>query len=79
MAIETAFAGSTFDEAIRDEQRFTHLGFWSDGRKVNRPLISDNLSSIPRVNFPNGIRLIPWDGTVKVNKSVRIETDVRIK
>jgi len=46
---------------------------------VNPPLISDNLSSIPRVNFPNGIRVIPWDGTVKVNESVRIETDVRIK
>ena len=79
VAIETAFAGRTFDEAIRDEERFTHLGFWSDGRKVNPPLISDDLSAIPRVNFPNGIRLIPWDGTVKVNKSARIETDVRIK
>ncbi len=79
VAIETAFAGSTFDEAIRDEERFTHLGFWSDGRKVNPPLISDNLSSIPRVNFPNGIRVIPWDGTVKVNEAARIGTDVRIK
>ena len=79
VAVETAFAGSTFDEAIRDEERFTHLGFWSDGRKVNPPLISDNLSSIPRVNFPNGIRVIPWDGTVKVNEAARIETDVRIK
>ena len=70
---------STFDEAIRDEERFTHLGFWSDGRKVIPPLISDNLSSIPRVNFPNGIRVIPWDGTVKVNESAKIETDMRIR
>ena len=79
VAIKTAFAGQTFDEAIRDPERFTHLGFWSDGRKVIPPLISDNLSSIPRVNFPNGIRVIPWDGTTKVNESAKIETDTRIR
>jgi len=79
VAIETAFAGQTFDEAIRDPERFTHLGFWSDGRKVIPPLISDNLSSMPRVNFPNGIRVIPWDGTTKVNESAKIETDTRIR
>lgn len=79
VAIEAAFAGRTFDEAIRDGERFTHLGFWSDGRKVIPPLISDNLSSIPRVNFPNGIRLIPWDGSTKVNESARIETEMRIR
>ena len=78
-AIETAFAGQTFDETIRDQERFTHLGFWSDGRKVIPPLISDNLSSIPRVNFPNGIRVIPWDGTTKFNESTRIDTDTRIR
>ena len=78
VAIETAFAGHTFDEAIRDPDRFTHLGFWSDGRKVIPPLISDNLSSIPRVNLPNGIRVIPWDVTViKLNEAARIDTDTR--
>ena len=60
-ALETAFAGRTFDEAIRDADRFTHLGYWSDGRKVTPPLISDNISSLPRVTLPNGIRIIPWD------------------
>ena len=79
VALETAFAGRTFDEAIRDQERFTHLGFWSDGRKVIPPLISDNLSAIPRVNFPNGIRLIPWDGPIRLNESARIETDLRIR
>jgi acetyl esterase/lipase len=79
VAIDTAFAGRTFDEAIRDQERLTHLGFWSDGRKVIPPLISDNLSAIPRVNFPNGIRLIPWDATIKVDESARIETGTRIR
>jgi len=78
-AMQTAFAGRTFDEAIRDEERFTHLGYWSDGRKVTPPLISDNLSSIPRVNFPNGIRFIPWDGTTKLEESAKIETGKLIR
>lgn len=77
--LEAAFAGRTFDDAIRDADQFTHLGYWSDGRKVNPPLISDNLSTIPRVNLPNGIRLIPWDAAVKLGESARIETDTRVK
>lgn len=79
VAIAAAFAGQTFDEAIRDQDRFTHLGFWSDGRKVIPPLISDNLSSIPRVSLPNGIRFIPWDLPIKIEDSVRIETDTRVR
>ena len=79
VAIETAFAGRTFDESIRDQERFTHLGFWSDGRKVIPPLISDDISSMPRVNFPNGIRLIPWDPTTRIDGSARIEADMRIR
>ena len=47
VALETAFAGRTFDEAIRDAERFTHLGYWSDGRKVIPPLITDDVSSAP--------------------------------
>jgi acetyl esterase/lipase len=78
-ALDTAFNGRTFDETIRDADRFTHLGYWSDGRKVTPPLISDNLSMIPRVNLPNGIRLIPWDAPVKVGESTPVDTDTRIK
>ncbi len=79
VAITTAFANQTFDEAIRDQERFTHLGFWSDGRKVIPPLISDNLSSIPRVILPNGIRVFPWDLPAKINESVRIDTDTQVR
>jgi dienelactone hydrolase len=78
-ALETAFAGRTFDEVIRDADRFTHLGYWSDGRKVTPPLISDNLSTIPRVSLPNGIRLIPWDAGIRIGESARLETETRVK
>jgi pimeloyl-ACP methyl ester carboxylesterase len=78
-ALETAFAGRSFDEAIRDADRFTHLGYWSDGRKVIPPLMSDNISSVPRVNLPNGIRLIPWDAPVRPEAAVRTETDARLR
>ena len=78
-ALETAFAGKTFDEAIRDAERFTHLGYWSDGRKVTPPLISDNLSTVPRVTLPNGIRLIPWDAGLKLGDATSDETATRIK
>lgn len=78
-ALETAFADRTFDETIRDAEQFTHLGYWSDGRKVTPPLISDNLATIPRVNLPNGIRLISWDAALKIGESVRSEADTRVK
>jgi len=78
-ALETAFAGRTFDEAIRDEARFTHLGYWSDGRKVVPPLISDNILTIPRVNLPNGIRMIPWDPNLLDDDAARIEKPTRVR
>jgi pimeloyl-ACP methyl ester carboxylesterase len=77
--LEAAFAGKTFDETIRDEERFTHLGYWSDGHKVTPPLISDTLATIPRVALPNGIRVIPWDVPTKLSTSARPDTESRIR
>jgi acetyl esterase/lipase len=79
VTLEAAFAGKTFDESIRDEERFTHLGYWSDGRKVIPPLISDNLSSIPRVTLPNGIRVIPWDVPAKLGDSTKTDPGTRTR
>ena len=79
ITLESGFAGKTFDQAIGDEERFTHLGYWTDGRKVTPPLISDDLSTIPRVALPNGIRLIPWDATRKVGESARTDTETRVR
>jgi dienelactone hydrolase len=77
--LDSAFALKTFDEAILDEERFTHLGYWSDGRKVTPPLISDSLSTIPRVALPNGIRVIPWDLPTKLSTSAKAEPEARIR
>ena len=79
VALETAFAGRTFDEAIRDAERFTHLGYWSDGRKVIPPLITDDISSLPRVALPNGIRIIPWDAPPKLGDFTRPDAETRIR
>ena len=35
LTLEAAFNGKTLDDVTRDQERFRHLGFWSDGRKVN--------------------------------------------
>jgi acetyl esterase/lipase len=77
--LETAFAGKTFDEAILDEARFTHLGYWTDGRKVTPPLISDNLSSVPRVTLPNGIRVIPWEIPTTLGDSSKSNPTTRVR
>ncbi|MDG3003351.1 dienelactone hydrolase family protein [Paludisphaera mucosa] len=63
--LAAAFAGETLDEAAADAEAFTHLGYWSDGRKVNPPVMSADLDAVPRVLLTNGIRLIPWDWNVK--------------
>ena len=67
--LEAGFAGKSLDEAITDQDAFTHLGYWSDGRKVIPPLMSDTLESIPRVLLSNGIRLIPWEWPIKITDS----------
>jgi pimeloyl-ACP methyl ester carboxylesterase len=77
--LEAAFAAKTFDETIRDEERFTHLGFWSDGRKVTPPLISDTIDTIPRVALPNGIRVIPWDVPTKLSTSAGPDAESRVR
>jgi pimeloyl-ACP methyl ester carboxylesterase len=57
--IEASFQGKTLDDAIRDEEQFRHLGFWSDGRKVTQPIVGIDLDSIPRVVPANGLRFFP--------------------
>ncbi len=60
LVMEIARSGKTLDEAIRDEEQFRHLGFWSDGRKVVQPIVGVDLDSIPRVIPGNGLKLFPW-------------------
>jgi acetyl esterase/lipase len=65
LTLEAAFNGKTLDEATRDLERFRHLGYWSDGRRVIPPLVGDDLSAIPRVIPGNGLRLFPLSAPSK--------------
>jgi pimeloyl-ACP methyl ester carboxylesterase len=60
LTLEAAFNGKTLDDVTRDLEEFRHLGFWSDGRKVNSPIVGSDLSMIPRVIPANGLRIFPW-------------------
>lgn len=60
ITLEAAFRGMTLDQATDRGEIFRHLGYWSDGRPVERPIVGDDLSAIPRVFPTNGIRLIKW-------------------
>ncbi len=60
VTMDAAFHGQTLDDVTRDDERFRHLGFWSDGKKVIQPIVGSDLSSVPRVIPGNGLRLFPW-------------------
>ena len=59
LTMEASFRGMTLDEVTRDPEQFRHLGFWSDGRRVNPPIVGNDLSTIPRVIPANGLRIFP--------------------
>jgi hypothetical protein len=65
LMMEASFQGKSLDDVTRDDERFRHLGYWSDGRKVNPPIVSTDLDAVPRVAARNGLRLFPWTGTPK--------------
>jgi acetyl esterase/lipase len=58
--LAAAFSGRTLDEATDRGELFRHLGYWSDGRVVERPLVGDDLAVFPRVIPTNGVRFIQW-------------------
>ena len=75
LTMEAAFNGKSLDDVTRDEERFRHLGYWSDGRKVNAPIVSADLDAVPRVIARNGLRVFPWSFTPR--QGVALETDKR--
>ena len=56
LTLDAAFAGKTLDEATDRGDAFRHLGYWSDGRPVTPPIVSDDLADIPRVFPAAGIK-----------------------
>jgi len=75
LTLQAAFSGKSLDDVTRDEERFRHLGFWSDGRKVTQPIVGDDLSVIPRVIPANGLRIFPWSMGPK--PSVALDSNAR--
>jgi dienelactone hydrolase len=75
LTLEAAYRGKTLDDVTRDDERFRHLGFWSDGRKVTVPIVGDELNAIPRVIPANGLRIFPWSLAPKA--SVALDAKVR--
>jgi len=65
LTLEAAFDGKTLDDATRDLERFRHLGYWSDGRRVIPPIVGDDLGVIPRVVLGNGLRIFPLSAPSK--------------
>ena len=63
LTLLAAFSGQTLDEATARGEKFRHLGYWSDGRAVTRPVVEDDLSRVPRVYPTHGLRLIKWSPT----------------
>ena len=66
ITLQAAFTGKTLDDVARDPERFRHLGYWSDGRRVIPPIVGTDLDAIPRVIPGNGLKIFPFSGPKKV-------------
>ena len=58
LTLEAADQGHTLDEATRQNDLIRNLGHWPDGRPIMQPVVADDLDAIPRVLFPNGLRVL---------------------
>jgi dienelactone hydrolase len=66
ITLHAAFNGKSLDDVCRDAERFRHLGYWSDGRRVIPPIVGTDLDAIPRVIPGNGLKIFPFSGPKKV-------------
>jgi len=60
LTLAAAFSGRSLDEATHRGEAFLGLGYWSDGRPVLAPIVTDDLATVPRVIPAHGFRLFPW-------------------
>jgi acetyl esterase/lipase len=58
VALAAGFAGKSLDEALAGVS--FRLGYWSDGRPVLPPIITNDPSTLPRVVPSHGLRLVPF-------------------
>lgn len=64
LAMEAGFSGRRLDQLTHSGARFQHLGHREDGLPIRPPLVSNTLTSIPRVTLANGVRLVRWPTSV---------------
>lgn len=60
LTLAAAFSGKTLMEVTDDGASLRTLGYWSDGKAVQAPLVGSDPSAFPRVLAPNGARLIDF-------------------
>jgi dienelactone hydrolase len=60
ITLEAAFRGLTLDQATDKGALFRHIGYWTDGRPVEPPVVGDDLAAIPRIYPANGVKLFRW-------------------
>jgi acetyl esterase/lipase len=58
LTLKAAFTGESLDVLSEGGERFKRLGMWSDGRPVTPPIVTDDVSDLPRVFPSNGLKLI---------------------
>jgi acetyl esterase/lipase len=64
LALRAGFTNQPLDELTRSGAQFQQLGQRDDGLAIRPPLVSDDLTSLPRVTLANGMRLVRWPSSV---------------
>jgi hypothetical protein len=59
VTLDAGFAGKTLDDVMTRAAPFRRLGYWSDGRAVIPPIITNDPTTVPRVVPAHGLRLVP--------------------
>ena len=58
VTLAAGFSSKTLDEALAGVS--FRLGYWSDGRAVLPPIITNDPTTLPRVVPAHGLRLVPF-------------------
>lgn len=60
VTLDAGYSGKTLDDVMSRAAPFRRLGYWSDGRAVTPPLITNDPTTVPRVVPAHGLRLVPF-------------------
>ncbi len=60
LTLAAGFSSKTLDQAFDGGKALLSMGYWSDGRPVIPPIVTNDPGKLPRVVPTHGFRLIPW-------------------